>query len=276
MKKQTIRNFLNLPGIVGLALMDEQSRPYFCGIDRVLNFQQQEALTEGIQQVLSTTPEGFDAFDFRFSQRDAYIYKLKSGIILLVITDEQLEPPTYQTAITELKQTLEANPQSVVPMFRLLSGSTTLDKQQYWTNGHPEPETKPPAEELPASRSPELPLPVVTQVSYQWKQVIVALNALTDATARYLGRLVVANAWQSTRPNADSLDHLKISRSGHFSCSPQVSIEASMSSEAQQELHNWVERFITRCSLVIRDYAGLVLQQMLDEHQRNILRIEKK
>lgn len=55
MKQEVVQNFLDLPGIMGVALMDGRSRPFFCGIDQFLNFQQKEALAQGIRQVIETT-----------------------------------------------------------------------------------------------------------------------------------------------------------------------------------------------------------------------------
>jgi hypothetical protein len=64
MESQAIQAFINCPGIIGLALMDGRSQPHFCGIEGLLNYQQREALTQGIQQVVSTTPLEFESFTF--------------------------------------------------------------------------------------------------------------------------------------------------------------------------------------------------------------------
>lgn len=300
MKQQIIQNFLNLSGIVGLALIDEQSRPYFCGIDKALNFQQREALTEGIQQVISTTPVSFKAFDFRFSHQEAHIYKLAHGVILLVVTDEQVNALLYEDAVTQLRQTIQTNPQSVVSTFRLLSGNTPLSRHLPSSDGAPAPaipprasrngSSPPPSRGVASAKSSPQPPPVADAARhssapraaspspksrpYEWKQVILALNALTDATARYLGRLVVANAWQSTRLEPDPLGSLKVSRSGHFSYSNQLSDKVPILPEEQTALHQWVQRFTSKCALIIRDYPELVLQQMLNQEQRTILRID--
>jgi len=90
MNQEVIQSFLNLQGIAGIALIDGRSRPYFCGIDQALNFQQKEALAQGILQVIETIPEGFDSFEFQFTGHDVYIYKLKHGIVLLVLTNHSL------------------------------------------------------------------------------------------------------------------------------------------------------------------------------------------
>jgi hypothetical protein len=44
MKREVVQDFLNLPGITGVALIDGRSRPYFHGVEQSLNFQQREAL----------------------------------------------------------------------------------------------------------------------------------------------------------------------------------------------------------------------------------------
>ncbi|NER78214.1 MAG: hypothetical protein F6K42_01290 [Leptolyngbya sp. SIO1D8] len=297
MKKQVIQNFLNLPGIVGLALMDGYSHPYFCGIDQSLNFQQKDALTQGIQQVISTTPSGFESFEFRFAKCDARIYKLDSELILLVVTDQALDSLTYQDAVADLKKTLQAeDPQSIVSTFRLLAANTALSKQSYLANGQPTPETQPPettetSPEInnltsdstaadtvtPVSSPPALTAPeLVAEVTYRWDQGISALNTLTDATAQYLGRIIVANTWRATCPEEKVLDSLKLDRSGHFSYSPGANADRgqSISPEEHEILHHWVGQFIQRCSLIIRDYPEMVLHQTLDEQQRALLRIE--
>ena len=103
MKREVVQDFLNLPGIAGVALMDGRSRPYFCGVDQTLNFQQKEALAQGIRQVVDTTPAGFESFEFQFTGHQVYIYKLDQGIILLVLTRDGLVYRDYLQAIAKLK-----------------------------------------------------------------------------------------------------------------------------------------------------------------------------
>lgn len=274
MKKHIIQNFLNLPGIVGLALMDGHSRPYFCGIDQSLNFQQKEALTQGIQQVINTTPAGFEAFDFHFSHRDARIYKLDNGVILLVVTDAALDSPAYDDAITQLKETLQTDPHSTVSTFRLLVGSTTLTKQSYWTNG-PAPLSTDASPESPKTDVSSLPR-TPPQGTVPWEQCITALNTLTDATAQYLGKIVVANTWRSTRPDNDALARLQIDRSGHFSHAPGAdgTRQSLVSPEEHALLRQWVQQFTQRCSKIIRDYPEMVLHDALTDQQRTLLDIQ--
>lgn len=269
MKKQVILNFLNLPGIVGLGLMDGHSRPYFSGIDQTLNFQQKEALTQGIQQVISTTPAGFESFDFRFAHQSAHIYKLGNGVILLVVTDEQLDRPHYEDVVSQLKATLETDPHSAVSTFRLLAGSTTLNRPLESSASDEASPTQSSVFEPPTSMAE-------TSAEHPWQECLNALNVLTDATAQYLGKIVVANTWRNTRPDKEALNDLQIDRGGHFSLQANAATKSSdlMGAEDLQKIHDWVDKFIQRCSMIIRDYPEMVLRQGLTDQQRALLQIE--
>lgn len=132
MKREEVEDFLNFPGIVGIALMDGRSRPYFYGVDQALNFQQKEALAQGIQQVVETTPPGFEFFEFQFTGHHAYIYKLDRGLILLVLTHTSLIYADYAQAIERLRSELKADAANAIATFRLLAGNISLSNQNYW------------------------------------------------------------------------------------------------------------------------------------------------
>ncbi len=132
MKREVVRDFLNLPGIAGVALMDGRSRPYFCGVDQTLNFQQKEALAQGIRQVVETTPDGFESFVFQFTGYQVYIYKLDHGIILLVLARAQLVYADYLEVIANLKAALQEDITTAIATFRLLASDVTMSGQNYW------------------------------------------------------------------------------------------------------------------------------------------------
>ncbi|MGA7936757.1 MAG: hypothetical protein WCA35_24590, partial [Kovacikia sp.] len=123
MKREVIQDFLNLPGIVSVALMDGRSRPYFCGVDQTLNFQQKEALAQGILRVVETIPEGFETFEFQFTGHQVHIYKLEHGIILLVLTGTNLVYGDYLKTIKDLKAVLKEDITNAIATFRLIAGN---------------------------------------------------------------------------------------------------------------------------------------------------------
>ncbi|RZM77724.1 hypothetical protein [Leptolyngbya iicbica] len=252
--------------------MDGHSRPYFSGIDQSLNFQQKEALTQGIQQVISTTPTGFESFDFKFARRDARIYRLKTGVILLVVTDEHLDTVVYNDTVAQLKDTLESDPHSAVSTFRLLAGSTTLNRPTEGGAADAPSESPASSPSAPVVASAPGGTAIVT-----WGSYLATLNALTDATAQYLGKIVVANTWRTTRPKDDHLDVMQLDRNGHFSVTAEAQIApaASIDQAIHAALDQWVSTFIKRCSMIIRDYQALVIEQQLTPEQRAVLQVDQ-
>lgn len=275
MEQQVILDFLNLPGIVGLGLMDGHSQPYFSGFGKSLNVQQKEVLAKGIQQVISTTPAGFESFDFKFSQQDARLYRLNNDMILLVVTDQQLDTVVYDTTLAQLKKTLESDPLSTISTFRFFADSQPpppLTETETLVNGasgalvSPEDMASQPAIEEGSDQ-----LSTMT-----WGDYLTALNTLTDATAQYLGKIVVANTWRTTRPDDEQLNVVQLDRNGHFSLSTdkaEVSVAALLEGGSHPVLNKWVSTFVKRCTMIIRDYEVMVIEQQLTAEQRALLQV---
>lgn len=274
MKKHVIENFLKLPGILGLALMDGPSCAYFYGIEQFLDLQQRDIITRGIQQIISTTPVNLQAFDFRFSHESVHVYKLSENNTLLVLTGEKLDTQAYQSAIMPLQEALQTDLDSTVASLQGLVESLGLDTKPSYTKEQPSAA----GTTSPAVDAPSAPLqsPFPPQTVYQWEDGIGALNSLTDATAKYLGQTIAANTWRTTRPDGPGLESLQFDREGHFSYAlgGATKRDRTISPEDHEILLQWVQNFIKRCSLIIRNYPEMVLQQSLNHQQRAILEIE--
>lgn len=307
MKREVVQNFLNLPGIAGIALMDGRSRPYFYGVDQTLNFQQKEALAQGIQQVVETTPTGFAFYEFHFAGHQIYIYKLDHGIILLVLAKNELIYSDYRQAIKKLKVELQEDAANAIATFRLLAGNVTLSNQNYWkrregtttsnsslqnqgskTNSSvpaqgdrngtqqippkadadaPAP-TPPPSTETPSTPDPG--------TSIKIKELIDGMNHFSQFTTQYLGPTVVTNYWKSTRPAIDWLNNFQIDRSAQITFSGSGNSASNyLTAEQHQWVKEWVEVFIQRCSKVIRDFPTLIEQRALDDRQKALLLSDK-
>lgn len=331
MNQEVIQDFLNVPGIVGVALIDGAAPPYFHGFDAGLDSSQQHTIAQSIQQVLETTPEGFNSFEFQFHLHRVYLHKLNQGITLLVITGIDLPSLTYTQAVRRLLLELQIGQnQQLVSEFRALatssivtlpipatpssyplvpSGGSTfpeaIDPPKPLANpggavpsvpaeGEHTPST-PPELALPrttdspeflerAAALPDLPsssaqdglqaasLQSVSLQSASLKDVLAAMNALSQLTSQYLGTLVVVNYWKTTRPTVDWLNHFQIERSAQITFSVQAPSERLplLTREQHRQIQAWVAAFIERCSKVIRDFAKIV-RQSLDEQQNALL-----
>ena len=311
MKREVVRDFLNLPGIAGVALMDGRSRPYFCGVDQTLNFQQKEALAQGIRQVVETTPDGFESFEFQFTGHQVYIYKLEHGIILLVLARSHLVYADYLRAINLLKAALQEDITKAIATFRLLASDVTVSGQNYWRQ-RSEAASSDFSDSSIASQSPtsvtplEVPQPQHTlgenngslkqadaqevglaptrsleavpsqpsdEDTIELKELLAALNHLSEFTTQYLGTAVITNYWKSSRPDIDWLHNFQVDRSAHLVFTSPISQSTNQPITAQQQgwAQEWVAAFIKRCSQVIRDFPTIVNQRALDDRQKKLL-----
>ncbi|MCY7272591.1 MAG: hypothetical protein LH702_02295 [Phormidesmis sp. CAN_BIN44] len=246
MKQEGIRDFLNLPGIVGVALMDGQSQPFFADIDRAFNLQQKEALSQGVLQVIETIPEGFESFEFQFSAYQVYIYKLVFGRVLLVLARQTLDYSDYLQKIEFVQEAIRADFEGAIATLRTLTVSQ-----------HP-------------SKPIEKPQPQSSSATLQ--DVLAALNHLSRFTAQYLGIPVIVNYLKSTRPDQEWLQQFQIDRAAHISFSSTESdMTQPLSDEQQQWIRDWMAAFIRRCSQAVRDFATIVEQKALNPQQKALL-----
>jgi hypothetical protein len=124
MSREVIQDFLNLAGVVGIALTNRRMRPYFYGLDAVLD-RTKQALGQGVLQVVENVPDGFESFEFHFAGHVVFIYKLTHGLVLLVLTDSSLKLVDYRRGITKVKHLIETDTYNTVSYFKLLLGSVT-------------------------------------------------------------------------------------------------------------------------------------------------------
>ncbi|HSM84319.1 MAG TPA: hypothetical protein VLS96_21695 [Nodosilinea sp.] len=259
MKRQVIQNVLNLPGISGMALIDGRNRPFFFGPDISLNSHQQDALAQGIQQVVETTPAQFDAFSFRFTNQFAHIYKLDQGLILLVLINDKLALTDYRIAIGQLKATLLEAPHNAVPTFRLLAGCVTLGSGA----------NLPAIDAPPAAPQNEPTAPALGTLSVDHQAVITALNHLSDGAAQYLGKIIVVNTWKQSRPAAAWLEQFELQKDGHFTISTPG--QTPLTAEQHQWIKDWVTAFLGRGGKTIRNFQTLVTEQTLTPQEQALL-----
>jgi len=297
MKREVIQDFLNLPGIAGVALMDGRSRPYFCGVDQSLNFQQKGALAQGILQVVETIPDGFEAFEFQFTGHQVHIYKLDRGIILLVLISGDAPHPDYEKTIKDLKAILQADVSNAIATVRLIAGNTgqsiTTSPNRALTNPGkaipagdrftaPQAEAPPPqpsgnrltplvSPPIPAQPTPERSVPAQTEANVDLKTLLSALNHLSQFTTQYLGTQVITNYWKASRPKQDWLNHFQIDRAAKLSFTGDAQLTQHLSPQEVLWVREWVAAFIKRCAQVIRDFPTLVEQKALDSAQQALL-----
>ncbi len=274
MKRQVIQNVLDLPGISGMALIDGRNRPFFFGQDISLNSQQQDALAQGIQQVVETTPAHFKTLTFRFTSQLTHIYKLEQGLILLVLVGDQLALTEYRIAIDQLKAALVEAPQNAVPTFRLLAGCVTLSNQATPPDAPPPQSPTPPGDNAADPPGPETSAakpgtlsPGSQEVDYQ--DILAAMNHLSDGAVQYLGKTIVLNTWKQARPAHPWLEQFELQKDGHFIV--KQSGQPPLTAEQQQWVKDWVTSFLGRGGKTFRNFQALVSSQALTPAEQQLL-----
>lgn len=126
MKQEVIQGFLNVPGIAGIALIHGLARPCFYGFTPGFDFSQQDSIAQSIQQVLETTPEGFNSFEFQFDYYRLYLHKLKLGMTLLVLTANQLPRGVYTQEVRRLLLELQLDQDDPIAEFQAIMASLPL------------------------------------------------------------------------------------------------------------------------------------------------------
>lgn len=222
--------------------MDGRSRPFSYGLNQTLSLQQREALAQGIQQVMATTPANFDRFEFQFVRYQVHLYKLTQSLVLMILASVEFELATHRRQIEQLKRELQHDLANAIATFRLLSGTITLSQQNYWQRSQDSPAIDP-------------------------SDVVDALNQVSQLAVRYLGATVSSNYWKATRPAGKELISFEVDRTA---CIQFTGTAASLNVEQQQQIQAWAIAFVDRCAKIIRDFP-LMLEQNLQPHQHRLL-----
>ncbi|MGY2725681.1 hypothetical protein [Thermostichus sp. OS-CIW-26] len=240
MEKETLDSFLSIRGVMGVALLSRTGRPFFYRSFQDLDSRQQQALTEGLFQVLQTMPPGLDYFDFQFAEQRVFVYPLGPEWALLVAVNDELVMPVYTLAVNRLRAELQQDTPKGLATFRLLTSQAEAGRNATQPSSAP-------------TAGPRMEMDVFVQ----------SLNRLCQITTGYLGKAVIVNYWKAARQEvverqgsqAEWLNQFEIERSG------QIHYRGSLEEldESQQKvLRDWVLAFFRRCEEVIHDFRNLI------------------
>jgi hypothetical protein len=255
MKQEVIWDFLNLPGIAGIALMDGRLRSFFCGNDQAINFQQKEALSQGILQVVETIPDGFESFELKFLEYQAYIYKLQWGRVLLVLARRDLSFSAYSKAIVPLQAVIEADFEGAITVLQAIAATQTSMATKGQTIG--------------SDLAPSAEVSLTEPTTDTLRDLLAAFNHLSKFTAQFLGTAVIVNYLKATRPESEWLSRFQIDRAAHITFLGEMA--DPVTDQQQQWIREWVAAFIRRCSQVVRNFGTIVEQTAFNPQQKLLL-----
>lgn len=176
MEKETLDSFLSIRGVMGVALLSRAGRPFFYRSFQDLDSRQQQALTEGLFQVLETMPPGLDYFDFQFAEQRVFVYPLGPEWALLVAVNDELVMPVYTLAVNRLRAELQQDTPKGLATFRLFTSQAEAGRNATQPSSAP-------------AAGPRMEMDVFVQ----------SLNRLCQITTGYLGKAVIVNYWKAAR-----------------------------------------------------------------------------
>jgi hypothetical protein len=254
MNQEIIRDFWNLPKVVGVTIIHGLAEPYFCIKEQVLNWEKQ-ALKQSSLQIVAKTPRKFEFFDFQVMGYHAYTYRLNPNLTLLFLTRTDIDA-TEALAANQLKAALQEDVGRVITMFELL------------TRKIPQPR----AVSIAVSReshklgdNANAPLKVKVTI----EELLNALNHLSQFSSNYMGGKLAANYWQLARPKVDWLNNFQINQSAKITFSGKIT--EPVSTLQHQWVKEWTAAFIKRCSQIIQDLPTMIEKKGLDEQKKRLL-----
>ncbi len=253
MSREVIQSLLNLRGVGGVVLASRRNRPYFFGIESLLD-RTKQMLAQGLLQIAENIPDTFDTFSFHFAGSSVFVYRLGQGTLLIVIANPSLPTTEYQQIIAKIKHLVEVDPYNTIGALRSLLGSST----------------SPTTSTTPSTAFPSAPSPPVPPVApeHQLSELLQQLNQLSKFTTQYLGKVVVANYWKSTRPQTVWLEEFEVDRNGQLS---HPMPKAGCSPDQHQQIKQWVKEYIKRCQQVIRNFDQLVREECAKTSPLNLI-----
>jgi hypothetical protein len=257
MTPAAIRNFLTLPGIAGVTLMDGQSPLYFCRPDCTLPPPQQTVLFHGIVEILETIAAEFVTFEFHLPGYKAMLHQIDYCTRLLVLTDPSLGAALYNPALLEFEKALkDCRSETLAALPDIARSLGFIDA------------TVTVADIAPTAR----PNASAATTTITLQEMLLAINHLSRFATQYLGNSVIANQLQQARPNSPWLDQFEIGKKAQITfVGGTDQLSRYLTSDEYQQLCLWSSVFITRCSRVIRDFGKLVERQGLDESTKSLL-----
>lgn len=243
MSREIIQSLFSLTGVGGLILANPKTRPYFFGIETVLD-RTKQMLTQGVLQVIQNIPDTFDNFAFHFNANSVFVYKLAQGTVLIIMTSPELRINEFHQIMAKVKQLIATDPYNTIGILKSLMGSTSQSTTQ-------------PNAGISSTPSPAVAVSPSIAATYQIKDMLVQLNHLSKFTSGYLGKMVVINYWKASRPQTALLAEFEIDRQGQIN---HPKPNTGCSEEQHREIKAWTNAYIQRCQQVIRNFAEIVKQ----------------
>ena len=261
MNQELIQNFLNLPEVAGIALMQGRIIPYFYVKEKIISPEQKIELIRHFRKNILETPVLSNCLEFQIDSYFAYTYKLNDTVTLLVIAFQD-SSTVKSMANNILQSSLKSDLSTTIKLFE------NLTKTVFQTV---KVDATPPAK---LSIDQINPIEESLKENYTIEDLVITLNALSQIVCSYLGPKITSNFWQLARPKQEWLNRFSIRSTATIEF---IGSTTDLVSPLQHLfIREWTNQFINQCSHIIRDLPSRIDQQLLTQKQRKMISIVPK
>jgi hypothetical protein len=260
---EIIRDFLTVPGISGIALIDPlidgYPTPRLYSVDSKLEIHQPKIFLTNLTQILRTLTSEVQQLDFFFGTYRFYVCRMKLGFTVVVLTHCDMKWRNSYEALMPFCQAVQSQLKASIPLFEdwVFARNHQIDYPP--AEPHSDAQTTDLRPPTPASLpSPSLPL---------LQDYLNAFNHLSTIAAQYLGGTIISNQVKRSRPQGETLAMIIIVAKG------QLMSEADrvLSPEELQALRQWTQDLRGQCSRIIRDFDTIAQTAGLTNEEAALL-----
>lgn len=260
---EIIRDFLTVPGIAGIALInpliDGYPSPRLYSTDPKLEIHQPKVFLANVSHILRTLTPEVQQLDFFFGTYRVYVCRMGSGLTVVVLTHRDLKWRNSSEALRSFCQTVQSHLKASIPLLEAWAFAQNHQLNYPPTEPHWDAATIDLCLPSPASLpSPSLPL---------LQDYLNAFNHLSNIAAQYLGGTIISNQVKRSRPQGETLAMITIVAKGQL----VNDVDRLLSQEELQALRQWTQDFRGQCSRIIRDFDTTVQTAGLTKEEAMLL-----
>lgn len=253
-----IRDFLTVPGIAGIALIDGHPTPCLYSADSSLEIHQPKVFLANMTQILRTLTPQVQQIDCFFGTYRLYVCRMGLEFTVAVLTHRDVKWRNGSEDIRLFCQAVQSHLKASIPL--LEDWASARNNNQLELSSQKEPHRDTVSTEVLAPSPPPRPVAALPLLQDYLK----AANHLSTIAAQYLGSTIIASQVKRSRPQGEILSMITIVSKG------QLISEADrvLSPEELQALRQWNQDFRSQCSRIIRDFdtiaqaAGLTKEEV--------------
>lgn len=240
---------LTLPGIVGLAFLDQtiplQSPLQVYGWDAGLEIRRSGVFVASVTQVLRSMPTEFYQLEFGFGSYRALLRRFGTGDAMALVRQAGKDWMDEEPQLAAFCRVAMESRSAVLLMIE-------AHQQRILETGV--------ADDVPrVDRS----------------VFLAAFNRLTEIAGRYLGATIAVRHLSRSQPMVDCLTGVTIDRSGRIVMNPSTldpALDSLMLTPDQRlAFLVWIEEFVKQCSKIIRNFDVLAQKEGLTEEEYKLL-----